>query len=572
MNDDEIITQIDKYQEGKKPKRHKGELCDEPLPKITRPLTLIGNYGYLATWVPVKYDENATELSLAILRDDGSLFTDADIEQRNGDLSQLAIPINLPEIPESNLLLSSGGVKSYIQGEKPDPFVVFNELTHAVDHFMDFDRSLADQQIMSRFVACYILATYLLDAFGVVGYLWSNGEAGSGKTHLLLVLSRLCYLGQFILAGGSFAAIRDMAAYGATLCFDDCEKIMDYRKGDPDKQSLLLAGNRKGATVTLKEQIGKQWVTKRIHAYCPRAFSAIQLPNDVLSSRTIVVPLISSADPKRSNSDPMSDEEWPIKRGELIDDLWLLGLSHLKDMVGYDKQAANKAPLHGRAFQPWRSIYSVALWLTDHGITDIDRDIANLMQSYQKERVDIEPTGLRRVAIVQLLDMANGQDYFKFTASDLAKRINQYAVEQDLVGVDFKTKEPLNFTNSYRVGKLLGRLRIEKKRGPNKREWIIKQSELLKEARSLGLSHDTMTLNDTCDTSIEGLNDNNDTVNPLLHPSKQVSHASEASHVSQKNVSCEFCSNYDGVKCQDGCTVSKNPLEERRCSHFVNAL
>src|SRR5262249_62354826 len=133
--------------------------------------------------------------------------------------------------------------------------------------------------------ACFVMATYLLDGFNVVGYLWPNGDKGSGKTNFLSVVTEVAHLGQLILAGGSYASLRDLADYGATLAFDDAEGIMDLRRADPDKRALLLAGNRRGATVTVKELEGERWVTRFIHTFCPRAFSAIRLPDDVLASR-----------------------------------------------------------------------------------------------------------------------------------------------------------------------------------------------------------------------------------------------------------------------------------------------
>ena len=51
-----------------------------------------------------------------------------------------------------------------------------------------------------------------------------------------------------------------MADYGATLCFDDAENIPDPKRTDPDKRTLLLAGNRKGNTVPVKEPVpGGGW-------------------------------------------------------------------------------------------------------------------------------------------------------------------------------------------------------------------------------------------------------------------------------------------------------------------------
>ena len=70
-----------------------------------------------------------------------------------------------------------------------------------IDRFINFDRSLGSQQTMYELVVCYILATWFLDAFTVIGYLWRNGERGSGKTQLLTVVAELAYLGQVILAG-----------------------------------------------------------------------------------------------------------------------------------------------------------------------------------------------------------------------------------------------------------------------------------------------------------------------------------------------------------------------------------
>jgi hypothetical protein len=43
----------------------------------------------------------------------------------------------------------------------------------------------------------------------------------------------MAYLGQLILAGGSFASLRDLADYGATLAFDDAENISDPNRPTP---------------------------------------------------------------------------------------------------------------------------------------------------------------------------------------------------------------------------------------------------------------------------------------------------------------------------------------------------
>src|SRR5204863_3580828 len=131
---------------------------------------------------------------------------------------------------------------------------------------------LTSQEGMAELTAAYVLSTYFLDAFNVVGYLWPSGERGTGKTSFLHVVVEMAYLGHLILAGSSYACLRDLADYGATLAFDDAENVMDPKRTDPDKRTLLLAGNRRGAQVTVKELERERWVTRYVSALCPRLF------------------------------------------------------------------------------------------------------------------------------------------------------------------------------------------------------------------------------------------------------------------------------------------------------------
>jgi hypothetical protein len=151
-----------------------------------------------------------------------------------------------------------------------------------VDRFIDFNRSLADQETMADMIACYVLAGWFLDAFNVIGNLWPNGDRGCGKTQLLNVVAELAYLGIVLLAGGSYASLRDLADYGATLAFDDAENLSDPARTDPDKRALLLAGNRRGACVGVKELGGDRvWRTRYVNTFTPRLFSATRLPDPI---------------------------------------------------------------------------------------------------------------------------------------------------------------------------------------------------------------------------------------------------------------------------------------------------
>src|SRR5207244_5425035 len=171
-------------------------------------------------------------------------------------------------------------------------------------------------------------------------------------------------------SSGSFASLRDLADYGATLCFDDAETVMDLKRSDPDKRALLLAGNRRGNTIPVKEPVnGREWRTRHVNTFCPRLFSAIRLPDPTLASRTIIIPLIRTADSKKANADPLDARVWPVPRAELVNDLWALALSQGASLPPHDAHVADTATLLGRNLEPWRAVLGIAERLTPCGGT-----------------------------------------------------------------------------------------------------------------------------------------------------------------------------------------------------------
>lgn len=300
---------------------------------------MVGGHAYAAVWPYVKITHTEIELEgkivrldpprvvnerrLMVVRDDSQVFGPG----APASFADLDLEVQLPEMPHPQSLWSTPGFKAYRAGRRPDPLNVFRRIMAVIDRFIDFTRSLSDQATMLELIACYILATWFLDAFSVIGFLWPNGDRGCGKTRLLVLVARMGYLGQVITAGGTFASLRDLADYGATLAFDDAENLSDPKLADPDKRALLLAGNRRGTFVPLKE-LGpdKRWHTRHVHSYSPRAFSATHIPDPILASRTIVVPLVRTDDEERAAGDPEDPDAWPHAREPLIDDLWALGL------------------------------------------------------------------------------------------------------------------------------------------------------------------------------------------------------------------------------------------------------
>jgi hypothetical protein len=278
-----------------------------------------------------------------------------------------------------------------------------------------------------------------------------------------------------------------LADYGATLAFDDAEGVMDVRRTDPDKRALLLAGNRRGATVTVKEPEGDRWVTRHVNTFCPRLFSAIRLPDEVLGSRTIIVPLVRSGDPQRAKANVFAPEDWPCEHRRLVDDLWALGLAHLRELPEQDRLAASKVELMGRNLDPWRPILAVAHWLQEgHDVLGLFDRMKKLTAGYQSERGEYEEADATRVlfrALLRLTENAEaGKDVEVFPKA-IAEQMNAIAKEEDLSEPD------KSFTNARRVGWILKRQRFHRPKGHNERgrPWLVKRQEIEALATAYGV-------------------------------------------------------------------------------------
>jgi hypothetical protein len=514
------------------------ELMDAPPLAMRRPLALVDNKSYAAAWPYVRITRTETkdqktghiikhdpplveqEQRLIIVRSDGVTFGDGG----QFPLSELGFSVVLPEIPPQEKLWRSQSITAYVQKQRPEASNVFQRIVDVVDKFIDFDKSTASQQEMCEFIACYIMASWFMDAFNIAGFVWPNGERGSGKTQLLTIIAALGYLGQVILAGGSYASLRDLADYGAMLCFDDAENLSDPKQSDPDKRTLLLAGNRRGNTVPVKEPgTDRTWRTRHVSTFCPRAFSAIRYPDSVLASRTIVIPLIRTPDRERANADPLDDTLWPYDRRQLVDDLWSLALAHLSELSEYDRRVGQEATLAGRNLEPWRALLSVAMWLDENGVKGLWLRMDDLSERYQSERQTLESSDLTALVIRALWKCSddsvplvpsvpsNSENTPAFvTTAKVTETVKEIAIE---IEADVDVEK----LTSRTIGRVLSKLRLSRVRpeGCKGRGWKIIRTDIERRLAAFGLS-DTQKV--MALMALDGTNGTNDGTSEIESP------------------------------------------------------
>jgi hypothetical protein len=502
----------------------------DALPKtMRRPLSLIDGQAYAAAWIPfrrettesvikgeiIRHDPPMIETgrALLIMRDDGVLFGELN-DPNIHPMAELGLAVRLPEIPKDDRLWSTRGLTAYLRGVRPEPKEVFGRLVSINNHFLDFDRSLAEQRTMCEMLACQELATWFLDAFNVIGYLWPNGEKGSGKTKLENLVAETAYLGEVILASSTMAVLRDLADYGATLCFDEAERL-DSKNADPEKLALLLSGNRRGSTMAVKELADdKRWITRHVSTYCPRLFSAIRLPGETLESRSIIVPLVRSADKAKANSEVLNPKHWPHPRPALIDDLWALALAHLAHLPSYEDTVNDEASIAGRLLEPWRPILSIAKWLQDHGVDGLFDRMQALAMAYQTEKKEIVrddfPSKVIEVlhhlhlsrhglspdaspaSLASLHHLCSEGCKFEVSAKQIVQVILSWDEKSDDDHEEHENEEKISKSLSTKVGTALRQLRFKKegqKTRGSPRQWRVDAGVLVKCIFSYGLIH-----------------------------------------------------------------------------------
>jgi hypothetical protein len=451
---------------------------------MDRPLRLINGKAYGATWLPIAphgdLSGKASRTELVIFEADGEFFSAADIPGSR-PIEDLPIRVDLPFVPRPDKLLSPRGFKSLM--ERENPAILFSQVTEAVDRFVSFENSLADQRAMCELVACWIIGTYFLDAFDAVGYLWPTGERNSGKTQLLNTVCSIAYLGKTTTSGSSFAAIRDDAHYGATLAFDDCE---DLRSMEPSKRELLLAGNSRGTVISRKEPVSdSEWRTTYVNNFAPRLFSSIGLPDPVLGSRTISIPLITSLDRSKTRRSPLRLTDWSHDRQRLVDTLWKMAVCYLPRVRECDQEASDLSSLEARGHDIWRMSLAIAYWLQqDHGVEGVWDRLQHISASYRSLQAENEEHDLLTLVVLAVYELAAeaGADIVVATRA-IAQRVNQIATG-DGDGWDIGPDEV------QRVGRMMKRLGFEKSASHGRsRSWRLSRRKIedMAKGRSIAL-------------------------------------------------------------------------------------
>jgi hypothetical protein len=255
--------------------------------------------------------------------------------------------------------------KAWLDGAAdPDPVSLFDEVCAALEEYLDVEEQGkvegAPHPLIAT-LALWVMLTYVYVAWDAVPYLFVTGPAGSGKTRVFELLSRLCFrplLSSNLSAPALFRTLHDR---GGTLLLDEAERLGEGGDDVAELRSILLAGYKRGGRASRLELNGDNYQMREFQVFGPKAIACINALPPALASRCVPVPMFrspagSDKPRKRLDTDP---SRWPRLRDGLH--AALLGpmgkaASELANEPGF-------CPLGGRQYELWQPLLALAAWI-----------------------------------------------------------------------------------------------------------------------------------------------------------------------------------------------------------------
>jgi hypothetical protein len=188
----------------------------------------------------------------------------------------------VPYSPQNNLLTH----RVVLFPSEPEEYGSEDELFATVRNFIHRYVDLSEG--FEEVAACYVLFSWVYDAFGDVPYLRVRGDYGSGKSRFLLTVGSLCYKPIFASGASTVSPIfRILDAVQGTLVVDEG----DFRASDEKAEivKILNNGNARGFPVLRTESMPTgEFNPRAFHVFGPKLVATRNLFEDrALESRCL---------------------------------------------------------------------------------------------------------------------------------------------------------------------------------------------------------------------------------------------------------------------------------------------
>jgi hypothetical protein len=211
-------------------------------------------------------------------------------------------------------------------------------------------------------LALWTMLTYAYVAWDAVPYLFVNGPAGSGKTRVFELLSRLVFRPLASSNLSAAALFRTLHDRGGTLLLDEAERLAESGDDVAELRSILLAGYKRGGRANRLESNGDNtYHMREFQVYGPKAIACINALPPALAGRCIPIQMFRSA-PGSETARRRVDAD-PGRWQRLRDQLHLLALGEMGQAAPALANLPGICPLGGRPYELWQPILALASWV-----------------------------------------------------------------------------------------------------------------------------------------------------------------------------------------------------------------
>ena len=317
--------------------------------------------------------------------------------------------------------------------------------------------------------ALWAIGTYMHVMFNSYPYLSVRGPKRVGKTKFLSLLEATCFNGKLELNPSQSVTFRLIAGMRPTFIIDEFDYIDDEAKRVI--MSLLRAGYKKsGGTVArmkkVKTKKGEDFGIEHFNLYSPKAFAAVWEIYDV-ADRCILLSLVPTLkkDVALKGIDP--DEKRWIKLRDL---LYRFALEYFADIRAYYEIIQNELGLDGRSWELWKPILAIAKFMGEFEY----QEICELIRDQQEQKKAEEHSHREEIAAIRALRAVLKNDEVKEV---MIAEISDAIREENEELYDFDDPKKRRRVHT-RIGRVLSRLQIEKKRVGKGQKYMIRASQV----------------------------------------------------------------------------------------------
>lgn len=332
-------------------------IIDEGVTGISVPIRRMTAKGTVQTDWQLYVNDNGSRLRMPI---------DPTLKLRSKSLTLSPIPF--PPSADEITRWSKGSREIWLASDHTvDPQKLYYDLARAIDRYIDFpaDRRNATLGLL----VCWVILTYVYQAWDRVGYLLVQGPTGSGKSTLMRVLRELVFRPLSTENISAPALYRTLHARGGTLLYDEAERLRDTRSPEiQDINGMLLAGHERNGGAIRVEKQGDAYVALQFQVYGPKAIAGINGVSPALSGRSVIIRTERATKGSKKPKRRIRDRDW----ASLRDDIHCLVL----DGHNWPEFAAKRdvgADLNARDFDVWQPILAIASFFELSGVKGLTR-------------------------------------------------------------------------------------------------------------------------------------------------------------------------------------------------------